>query len=132
MGDMLKAIEDYYIIFTESGSENWLIKRLRKPYQHVLAIKKSPGKRFWIVINPIISFTYVDIVPVKDFPDIESLVDKNAVIVPYTASIIDKSRHTLCVINCVEIVKSLLGIRAFWIWTPYQLYKYIKKGGDNG
>ena len=27
--------------------------------------------------------------------------------------------------TCVSIVKKILGIRAWWIITPYQLYKYI-------
>ena len=29
--------------------------------------------------------------------------------------------------TCVEVVKLALGIRAFWVRTPYQLYKYINR-----
>jgi hypothetical protein len=29
--------------------------------------------------------------------------------------------------SCVEVVKHALGISSFWIRTPYQLYRYIKK-----
>lgn len=29
--------------------------------------------------------------------------------------------------TCVSIVKACLGIRAWWVLTPYQLYKYLKK-----
>jgi hypothetical protein len=27
--------------------------------------------------------------------------------------------------TCVEVVKMFLGIRAFWVRTPYQLYRYV-------
>jgi len=30
-------------------------------------------------------------------------------------------------LSCVETVKNALGINSFWIRTPYQLYKYIKR-----
>ena len=29
--------------------------------------------------------------------------------------------------TCVEAVKMALGIRAFWVRTPYQLFNYIKR-----
>ena len=125
---------DYYIIFTNSQHKHWLLKRLKKKYQHVFAVKKSVGGCFWIIINPLISYTYIDIVPVLESPHIRTLLidPENSVIVPVTATIGEKERHTFCIINCVEIVKSLLGIRAFWVWTPYQLYKYLKRGNKNG
>lgn len=31
-------------------------------------------------------------------------------------------------LSCVEITKHFLGIRAFWVITPYSLYRYIQKG----
>lgn len=30
-------------------------------------------------------------------------------------------------LSCVEVVKMALGIRAFWVRTPWQLYQYIRK-----
>lgn len=32
-------------------------------------------------------------------------------------------------LSCVGIVKSLLGVRKWWILTPYQLFKYLEKRG---
>jgi hypothetical protein len=31
--------------------------------------------------------------------------------------------------TCTETVKNALGIKAFLVWTPHQLYRYIKKRG---
>ena len=133
MDKAASSVEDYYIIFTGSTHNHWLIKRLRKPFQHVFAVKKSPGGRFWIIINPLITHTHIDIIAVSQFPTIGTLLidPESSVVIPVTATITAKERHTLCIFNCVEVVKSLLGMRAFWIWTPYQLYKRLKKGGTN-
>ena len=130
-----KTIVNYYIIFTESSQNHWLLKRLKREFQHVLAIKKSVGGHYWIVINPLFPYTLVDIIPVLDYPDIRTLLNghKYKTVMTVKAEVNIKERYTLCIINCVEIIKSLLGIRAFWVWTPYQLYKYLKKhGGKHG
>lgn len=29
--------------------------------------------------------------------------------------------------TCVGLVKAWLGVRAFWVITPYQLYRYLKR-----
>ena len=39
-----------------------------------------------------------------------------------------KDRGHICRINCVEIIKSFLGINSFFTFTPYQLYKRLKNG----
>lgn len=33
-------------------------------------------------------------------------------------------------LTCVTVVKHLLGIRAWWILTPHQLYRYLQQGGQ--
>ena len=30
-------------------------------------------------------------------------------------------------VTCTETVKNALAINAFWVWTPWQLYRYIKQ-----
>lgn len=32
--------------------------------------------------------------------------------------------------TCVEAVKRLLGLRAWWIWTPYQLYRHLENAKE--
>ncbi len=29
--------------------------------------------------------------------------------------------------NCVTMTKNFLGIKAKWVWTPYQLYVWLRK-----
>lgn len=35
--------------------------------------------------------------------------------------------NSLLPITCVSVVKNFLGIRKWWIQTPWQLYRYLKK-----
>lgn len=121
-----KIKEEYYIVFTASKHNNWMVRLQKAPFQHVYAVKKSLGQQFWIVINPLSSYTSVNIHPVSEYPTIRSLVDCGDIVVKVKAFIDSKDRYTLCVFNCVEVVKSLLGIRNFWLFTPYQLYKHLK------
>lgn len=34
--------------------------------------------------------------------------------------------------TCVGMAKAVLGIRAFWVTTPYQLYRYIERRIQHG
>ena len=77
----------------------------------------------------IATHTHVDIYPVDDYPNIRMMTDDGDKIVKVRANIKEDERWTLCIINCVEVVKSLLGIRSFKTVTPRQLYKYL--GGKN-
>lgn len=38
-------------------------------------------------------------------------------------------RYSLTVMTCVEVAKYIIGIRSFFVKTPFQLYKYLIKHG---
>ena len=122
-----KIIIDIFIIFTQSKCKSWIMKFIKKDFSHVFAMKKSPGGQFWIVIDAIHSYLDCDIVLVEKYPHPRLYVDTEAVILPVKAKIGTESRWSFCVFNCVEVVKALLGVKAFWVWTPWQLYKYLIK-----
>jgi len=116
-----------FIVFTKSKSKHWLFKFLDSEIQHVYVMRKSEGGQFWTIINPLFSHTRIETVLVDDYPHPRSYTCDDAVIVPVKVTIdTNKQRWTFCVFNCVEVVKSLLGIRSFWTWTPYQLFKKLK------
>ena len=128
MDESSKHTEHYYVIFRKTRLKHWVFKWLDSELQHVYAVKESPGGEFWIVIDGKNSVTQVNLLSKVDYPHIRC-IEPDSVILSIRA-IIDTSsyRHTLCVFNCVEQVKALLGIRAFWVWTPYQLYKRLSHG----
>jgi len=123
------AAVECYVVFTGSNLKNPVMRFLDEKIKHVYVIQRSPGDQFWIVINPIASHTQVELLTVDNFPHPRTITGDDAVIVPVKSYIsLKKQRFTLCVFNCVEVVKSLIGVRNFWIFTPYQLYKYLMRG----
>jgi hypothetical protein len=125
MDNSNQKIEKYYVIFKRTGLKHWIFNWMDKEMQHCYAVKESAGGEFWIIIDSRNSFTDVRIESKINYPHIRCL-EPNSVILSIKAIINpDNYRHTLCIFNCVEQVKALLGIRAFWCWTPYQLYKRL-------
>ena len=130
MDTTTKAIEEWWVVFTDSKDENLLTPFLQEGFQHVYAMKKTEGEIMWHVINCMRSHIHVDLEPIDTYPHPRCYAGEDAVIIPVRA-IIDTSRirGTLGIFNCVEVVKGLLGIKEFWVWTPWQLYKYLMRAG---
>lgn len=120
-------VEKWHIIFTHSTLDHWLMPRLRPNFQHCYAVKESLGKEFWIIADSKNCYTDIRIESKLNYPHIRCL-EPDGIILTVEAIIRPKNRYTICVFNCVELCKSLLGIRAFWLWTPYQLYKRLSDG----
>lgn len=122
-----KDTVEWFIIFTKSELKYWLMDKLEPNFQHCYAMKKSDGGQFWMIVNPMRSHTQVLLESVDEYPHPRLYTGEESVIVPIRANIDPMlNRHTLCVFNCVEVLKSLLGIKDFWLWTPYQLYKRLR------
>ena len=121
-------IQYWYVIFRKTTLKHWIFRWLDKEFQHVYAVKESPGGEFWMVVDGKNSCTNIELLSKVDYPHIRCLEPDSVILL--TRCIINPSnyRHTLCIFNCVEVVKSVLGIRAFWCITPYQLYKRLAHG----
>ena len=125
MDPITNITERWYIVFRGSEYKHWLFNWIQPEFQHCYAVKESPGGEFWIVVNNTAAHTDVQLKSKLDYPHIR-LLAPNCVILTIQAIIRpDNNRHPFCVFNCVEMCKSLLGIKAFWCWTPYQLYRRL-------
>jgi len=127
-----KTTVDCYVVFTKSSYKHWVMRLFNRQISHVYVMLKSTGGHFWHIINPHVNRLEVRAEFVEDYPHPRQYAGVNAVIVPVRAYISDKPRWGLCFFTCVEVVKSVLGIKDFWIMTPWQLYKYLMKGNNNG
>lgn len=119
---------DYYVVFRRSKMKHWLFRWLDPYFQHCYAVKESPGKEFWMVVDANTSFTDIKLLSKIDYPHIRAIEPMGVVLSVRAKIDPDKNINVLNVFNCVEQVKALLGIRAFWVWTPYQLYKRLTNG----
>ena len=128
MDESINHTVKWYVIFRKTKLKHWVFKWLDSEFQHVYAVKESPGGEFWIVLDGKNSCTEVTLLSKIDYPHIRC-IEPNSIILSIRAIIHPESyRYTLCVFNCVELVKSVLGIKGFWCWTPYQLYKRLSHG----
>lgn len=128
MDDTINPVHHWYVVFKPSPLKHWIFKWLDPQFQHVYAVKESPGGEFWMVVDAKNSVTEVELLSKADYPHIRCIAPDSVILSIKAIINPNNYRYTLCVFNCVEVVKSLLGIKAFWCWTPYQLYKRLHHG----
>ena len=99
-----------YIVYTDG----WLW------FGHVYVMLRTSNS--WVKIGLNFAYTQIDVIPLrwKWAKDIEGELQPFIVDVPY-----DQKRYGLGFFSCVEQVKSILGIKAWWVLTPKQLRRYI-------
>lgn len=121
-----KPVVKWYIIFRKAKIKHWVFKWIHPEFQHCYAVKDCDT--YWIVVDGATAGTDVFTLDKIDYPHVR-LIEPNGVILPVKA-IIDpsKSRWGLCIFSCVDICKSVLGVKAIGICTPYQLYKRLTHG----
>jgi hypothetical protein len=114
------------VVFYDGASSHWLMKYLQAGFKHCFVCIKYGDH--YIVVNGMHSHNDLEIVE-----KIEDIAPDHAKIVYFKAEIDDNVyRGTLCWFNCVEVVKAHMGIKSFWCWTPYQLYKLLNRSTRDG
>lgn len=122
---------EHYVVFDYSTRKKWYMKLLKPGFAHCYVMKKSDAGNFWIVINPMHSHIDIDYRSTTTFPTARDYAGEQAKIVKVT-TFIDPLASTFKfgIITCVDVVMRHLGKRSWLVWTPYQLYKYLRKHDD--
>jgi len=121
-----KVTEEWYLVFGNSRGEHMLTPYLKDGFQHVYAMKKTEGELMWMVIDCVRSHLVVKLETVDKYPHPRVYAGKDAVIVRVKSRIDPKFvRMAFGMMSCVEIVKAAIGLKAGYIWTPFQLYKHL-------
>ena len=106
-------------------SPNWWWRGLKPGFQHVQAIRREGP--YWLRVDPHIEFTDIELV--------RSSLPPHQLVPGTTCQRVVALRRLqrlrvptiLAPATCVEQVKELLGIRAWWLVTPWQLFTYVRK-----
>ncbi len=105
------------VYFTESDRSFWLKRFLQPGFSHCHITVKVGYRE--ILINPASHYTYIglsDGAYAGQYVDIE--IDEP-----------ERKARTIWEVNsCVTQIKNFAGIRKYGIFTPYQLYRYLKHG----
>lgn len=123
----LLTVRGWIVVFkddkTARGPWRWLT---RPGYRHCLAIGWTEQYGVWVIYDPLFNGTFIQI---ADDDTVDRMLDgferqgatMLKVISDRTAQII----WTLPPLYCVDRLKSVIGIRAWWIKTPFQLYRHL-------
>jgi hypothetical protein len=125
-------VSEWYVVYHDRAPYRWFFRYLKPGFRHVeLArpIYYGPGVNdvAWLFLLPMFEMLDVQLSTDPTPPWVrcpKSTVQKVTAMRP-----LGQVRDWFQVgpSTCVEAAKWALGIRAFWLRTPHQLYKYIHK-----
>lgn len=125
-------VREWFVVYHPRVPHYWFTKLLKQGFRHVeLArpIYYGPG------INDV---AWIHVLPSFEMFDVELSTDPRPPWVRCPGSTVQKVTairplnqvRSWCDVGpptCVEVVKAALGIRAFFVRSPWQLYRYIQK-----
>jgi hypothetical protein len=116
-----------YLVYEHRDPCFWWAKLLHKGYKHLYCIKFDG--LFWIKMDSAINCLHFDVLPYDCYDRIDDVLKGLDCTYQYVETWIKPRYRTRLVFapwSCVEVAKALLGIRVWWLVTPYQLYKYCE------
>jgi len=123
--------QDWFIVFEDAPRKRWHHRWLKEGFRHCYVMFKSDAGLFWLIINPHQSHTEVDYRLIDTFPVVTDYTGPISTVIEYTAIIDPMQKCTqLGILTCVDVIKRHLGIRAHLVFTPYQLFKYLRRRNE--
>lgn len=116
----------WYVVFCSPNTDSWILNRLK--YAHVYAMRKSPGGKYWTVINPTTCVIDAETIPVEICPSPMDFSDKALVMIrcDVRADAAKPFRLRIGVFSCVSVIMGLLGMRKAFVYTPKQLFNQLQ------
>ncbi len=113
-----------YLIY-EDKKDFWWQKFLKKGYQHVYAV--SFDGFFHVKTDYTLGYLDCSVLPYYNITTITNILDRESMNYQYV-EVWRKTRYRRLFApqSCVEMMKALLGIKAWWVFTPWQLKKYCE------
>lgn len=124
----------WYVVYHHREPYYWFTKFLKPGFRHVEAAQEvrfgpEDHERVWLNLLP--TFELLDVEISTDPRSLQekcptSTVQKVTTLQPLTKV---RSWFDIGPPSCVEVIKMALGIRAFFVRTPWQLFRYIQRRG---
>jgi hypothetical protein len=125
-------VREWYVAYFHREAYYWFTKYLKPGFRHVELVRPwqygpKPTDVLWLQLFPTFETLDVDLCtdprpPWVRFPSV--MVQKVTTVRPLNSV---RSWFDIGPPSCVEVAKAALGINAFWVRTPWQLFKYIQK-----
>lgn len=111
------------VVFMGDVSIRWA-KLLRPGFRHCFAVVGRRNQ--WVIFDPMSNFTNLGVISGPTIDDLADWYRQFGFTVAKT--VVRREQAPVAewrLFTCVEAVKRLLGIRAPWVVTPWQLYRHI-------
>lgn len=122
-------ITEVLIVFVDH-TECLLLKFLRRGFRHCFFVLRINDR--WLAFDPLkgsLEINYLDLP--SNFNLAKFYHDQGHVVMcGKHAKNINKKNAFVEFLTCVNITKRFLSLRSFWIWTPWQLYRFLNKDHD--
>ena len=119
----------WIICFCESDNVGpWRLFTTHRPeFSHVFAVRYEAKADVWIRVDFAAERFHFDVVKGDDANNLVCALKELCTCVEYQAQ--DDCMYLPKGMYCVSFIKHLLGLRLFWLVTPYQLYCELLKRG---
>lgn len=122
----------FVVVFTEPGRWRWFSRFFAPGFRHCYVLIWDAV--VWLYVDPTLSHQRVLILDHYEPNHPRDWVfDTTATFVEFKPDIDEKRFRAPWVVGpltCTEGAKSLLGIRKFWLFTPWQLCKHLRRLND--
>jgi len=117
-----------YVVFS-NNTDLFFLGLLKKNFRHCFLIL-SDGQN-WISVDPLFTNLFIDIQnDIKDEKVFIKWLSENNYKVLEANIQGQKTFYLPGLCTCVGVIKKILGVRQLFMWTPHQLYKYLKKNNE--
>lgn len=114
-----------WVVFSGQADLPYL-KILKKGFRHCFVVIKQDGH--WLTLDPISSYTELLVHPVPtefDLPGWLRARGHKVIAAPLNRNI--RKPAPAALFTCVEAVKRILGLHNRLIFTPWQLYRHLRR-----
>jgi len=112
------------VVFSGATDLKWL-RVLRRGYRHCFALVQSD--ECWILYNPLSNGTEIEVWPGDQEENLRAwLVQNGYEVIDEVVRPLGRRTFPWAPFSCVEAVKRVLRVRAPSVFTPWQLYRFLK------
>ena len=118
-----------WVVFSDD-TDIPLLRLLRRGFRHCFVVAGEGG--CWVAYDPLAHCTQLEFLDVPDGFDVPRwLEDQGMTVLKLREERGEPPRSLLPPLpfTCVEAVKRLVGLRAWWVFTPWQLYRALVRMG---
>ena len=112
------------VVFVDETACPWL-RPLRRGFRHCFVVLRAGS--LWLACEPLKDRIELDVLDLPHAFDLAGFYSRQGhrVLLGRRPRLGSRPRFAPAPLTCVTVVKRLLGIRAPWVWSPWQLYSHL-------